>query len=415
MKCPKCGAEVRDGAKYCGSCGGKMPSRSVGGTLLAVMKILACVLIMTLCQACVMTVYEANVIVNDKDFVNGIQSVVTETTEEEGGPGYTASDSFTDYVMKVSASLLEEIMKHLSSITLLGNLITVLVILLGLRIRKHEPLKSLRFRMCNPGRLVTFLLFGAALNIIVSCVISMIPWPAEIIETFSDQYSGFYLGGDSVFVQVLSVGIATPILEEMIFRAFAMTHLKPAAGKSAAIVISAVIFALAHYAFTPGSFIAVGYAFLIGLLFAAMFDKYDSIIPSVLCHMGFNLITFVKFNDEGTVPAYVIAIAVFASVFCAYRIFFRYPTFSDVLFDTAHIKPINGEEERIVSRISEIKNGEEEPDREEIEALEREWIMNRQEERARIKLKTDDPHGTCSENGEKDDNNDKSNGNGTEE
>lgn len=390
MRCRNCGNKVTSETEICDKCGAEINHKGVKNTVFAILKIIVCILIMTLCEACVMTGYMTSSITKDDNFVIGIQSIVNDVQNGTGENGELSEeeqnrllDKYYQIVTDTIESVQKNILEHTSAISLVGGLLTVLVLCLSLRLRRHEPLKSMRFRLCHPGRLFSFLIFGVALQYVVILIVGLIPLPENIATEFSELYSSYYTGADSKAVQIVSLGIVTPIVEEMIFRGFAVPHLKRTAGRSAAVIISAAIFSLCHY----GSVISMGYAFAIGIIFALMFDKYDSVLPSILCHMGFNLANFIRFSEDGSIPLTVVVLGVALAIFFAYRIFFRYPTFSDVLFDTENMTPINETEEKIYSRIREIKESEDTPDRAEIESLNKEWTENRALASGKVKLK----------------------------
>jgi len=81
-------------------------------------------------------------------------------------------------------------------------------------------------------------------------------------------------------VLALAVLVA-PVTEELFFRAF----LSPRIG----IVLSSLIFGIFHVAY--GSVVEIVGAFLIGTVLALTFQKSKSIIPAVVIHLVYNLIS----------------------------------------------------------------------------------------------------------------------------
>lgn len=80
---------------------------------------------------------------------------------------------------------------------------------------------------------------------------------------------------------IFCVAIAGPVVEEYVFRRAVLGSLLEANyGKVAAVVISAVAFALIH--FNPAQMPA---AFIIGCLFGWLYIRTGSIIPSTVCHI----------------------------------------------------------------------------------------------------------------------------------
>lgn len=383
MKCPKCGSQWGNDVAFCGNCGKKLPKKSFGYTVKMILLSLLFVVIMLAAQTCATAVHMTSSLSNDQNLKSALKSYTAVYADPSSTPEML--DAANQAYMSASAAAAESATKstlaHISSLLLIGDLAALLVIFLIFRIRRRAPLKELNFRMCNPGRLVTFVLFGTSLSLAISSLLSFIPFPEWIISSYNDSVGILFENKDSVAMQILSTAIITPIIEEIVFRAVPMKYIKPAAGRVGTIIISALIFGLAHYSFNAGSLIQVAYATALGVVLALIYDKYDSVIPSILCHMGFNLLSFVPQELLSKTPAAVLLIGAVLTAFFAYRIFFRYPTFSDMIFDPDHIKPINDEERNIIRRVLEIKNSEEPVNRNEIDSLAGAWENNRKEYR----------------------------------
>lgn len=379
MKCPKCGSEWSDGATFCGNCGKKIPKKSPSNAVKAFLIFLLFALIMITCQALIMSAYSTSVMMKDDRLVSATEKYVELSADSSATPEMLAEaqENCQSAIQQATKTSLDAMLSHTSMLLLIGDLIAILVICLIFRLRHSVPTKELRFRLCNPGRFLTFALLGASLSIVVSSVLSAIPFSEEFINQYNTQFASLTDGGDSTAIKILCTVVVTPIIEEIVFRAIAITRLKPTAGRVPAIIISAVVFAACHFGFSTASLISVAYAFVVGLIFALLFDKYDSILPSMIAHAAFNL---VGMFDLGLSPSIRIAVAAASAVicaFCLYRAFFRYPTFSDVLFDSELITPINDEEKRIIERVTEIKNSRDPVNREEADALAQAFDDNR--------------------------------------
>lgn len=99
-------------------------------------------------------------------------------------------------------------------------------------------------------------------------------------------------------VNLVFVAILTPVMEELIFRKIICDRLLPL-GEGYAVVISALIFGLAH-----GNFYQFFYAFLLGLLFAYIYVKTGRIRYSIGYHVLINGLgsVFVPWVLEKTEP-----------------------------------------------------------------------------------------------------------------
>src|SRR2546422_5416536 len=86
----------------------------------------------------------------------------------------------------------------------------------------------------------------------------------------------------------LGAAIVAPIAEETIFRGFVIGGLRNRFGVAAALVVSAVLFALLHPPLTIFPVI-----FVLGLLLGLLFIQTGSLYPGMLMHAMFNTIGFI--------------------------------------------------------------------------------------------------------------------------
>ncbi|MBQ4425733.1 MAG: CPBP family intramembrane metalloprotease [Lachnospiraceae bacterium] len=91
---------------------------------------------------------------------------------------------------------------------------------------------------------------------------------------------------DQLWLEILCVGILTPIVEELIFRGLVYRRLRWMTGVRFAIFLSALYFGFFH-----GNWLQGIYAFAIGLLLAYSYEKYHTILAPITIHIGANLIS----------------------------------------------------------------------------------------------------------------------------
>lgn len=84
---------------------------------------------------------------------------------------------------------------------------------------------------------------------------------------------------------LLSVALAAPVTEEVVFRGLIQSRLARALPGWPAVLLSALMFALCH-----GQPVWMGYAFVLGLVLGVMAWRAGSILPSILTHIVFNTI-----------------------------------------------------------------------------------------------------------------------------
>ncbi len=267
-------------------------------------------------------------------------------------------------------SLMDQVLSQTVMITLISNLLTILVICLLQTIRMRKPAEEFRLRPVNFMRIPTFLLFGASLNVFVSGTLSFLPLPEEIVAVFEDKYAGYY-GGAPLWLEILSVAVVTGITEEIVFRGLVNSRLSRGMQTGTVIMVSSVIFGLAH-----GVLLAVVYSALLGMVFSLLYEKFRSVIPSILAHVAFNATSYLlaALDERWILPLYLFSIA--AVLYCTYRLFFRRPTFYDVAADMVGEYPLRDNVEREI--IDEIRRMQEDGDisPEALERLAEAWEEN---------------------------------------
>ena len=93
---------------------------------------------------------------------------------------------------------------------------------------------------------------------------------------------------ESIFPIALFIGgaVVAPVVEEIFFRGFVFAGLRPRWGWKKAMLVSAGLFALAHVLLT--SLLPI---FILGLIFAYLYQISGSIWPAIIMHMFINTLT----------------------------------------------------------------------------------------------------------------------------
>lgn len=89
----------------------------------------------------------------------------------------------------------------------------------------------------------------------------------------------------SLAVQIVCLGIITPIMEEYIFRGLVFKRLRCRYSARRAIVTSALFFGMYH-----GNLVQTIYGTLSGILLGYLYEKYGSLKAPVLAHMMMNIV-----------------------------------------------------------------------------------------------------------------------------
>lgn len=139
--------------------------------------------------------------------------------------------------------------------------------------RKNVPVNNLDYL------LVIF--SGAALALAMNNVIALTPLPV-LFTGYEDTNELLYGGG--LLLQILSAGIFACIVEEVSMRGVVYGRMKRYFGKRTAMILSALIFGIYHLNVVQGV-----YAFVLGLYFVWLFERYQSLWAPCAAHMSANL------------------------------------------------------------------------------------------------------------------------------
>ena len=169
---------------------------------------------------------------------------------------------------------------------------------------------------------------GIAMQLLVGeivSIVSLLPAAQGAVDELHDTYS-FVESSVSAFAVIadfIGVVIAAPLIEEIIFRGCVFTRLKRGMPTIAACVLSAFVFGLIH-----GILIAICYATVLGLMLAYMYDKFESVLASILLHFGFNVANYVPLLRADS--TWIEVIVTFAGAAVVFVVCFAIIMLSDV-------------------------------------------------------------------------------------
>ena len=161
---------------------------------------------------------------------------------------------------------------------LLSYLLTAAAILLWFRLR-HKPLgEAAGLRRCS-GWTAAFCAF-CAVDFFVVVQLTLALLPAVWMTDYNDHMELLLSTG---LIPALSIAVAGPLAEELMFRGVIQTRLERAMPVWAAVVLQAVLFGVTH-----GTPVQMAYAFLMGLVFGLLRSRTGSILPGLAAHAAFN-------------------------------------------------------------------------------------------------------------------------------
>ena len=148
------------------------------------------------------------------------------------------------------------------------------------------------FSFSDPGFITIIFTIIASITLIIGIanpIIELIPMPEMIKKAFED------FGSMTGIFGFLSIVIAAPIFEELIFRGIMLDGLLKRYSPVKSILISAIMFGIVHL--NPWQFVA---ALFVGILSGWIYYRTKSLTLSIVIHMTVNLCGFLSmsFFDE---------------------------------------------------------------------------------------------------------------------
>jgi membrane protease YdiL (CAAX protease family) len=168
------------------------------------------------------------------------------------------------------------------------------------RERKLIPNNKSNIEFFDVGVLI---LLGISLNIVISAIIE-ITGLDKIFDTNQQVVNDLTSG--NILIQILGTALIIPIVEEICFRGLVYNRIKKSYGVPLAIIFSSVIFGVSHLNVLQGIYTAV-----IGLVFAAVYHKYCTVIAPMIVHIAINSFSvfLANFHEITGIRAIIIAIS----------------------------------------------------------------------------------------------------------
>lgn len=182
-------------------------------------------------------------------------------------------------------------MNHMLLVTLIANVVTVAFFVLYYRVRRRSVktewnMTPVKMKLYIYPAAAAFLLSSAWALVTYDLSFANAEQVAQSVTFYSDLLPG--LGGVLMAVTLL---LAQPVIEEILCRGIMLNLLRKSFPEWAAVLMSALIFGLAHL-MAGGAVLAFGAA-LMGICFGIVFVKTKSLYAAVVAHAFANLPDFV--------------------------------------------------------------------------------------------------------------------------
>lgn len=181
-------------------------------------------------------------------------------------------------------------------LTLWTELLIIPALYLFYRLQKKSPWQEMGYKRCDWRTVLLGAVIGLFACFAVTLIFLYVPFPAVWQEEYTKESEALMQQWSPIYTTVLTVVVA-PLTEELLYRGLLYGRLRRGMHPALAAVISAAVFGYAH-----GSPIWMVYTFLLGLLLAFLFERSDSLWPSIITHMSFNIFGQISIFPEGTPP-----------------------------------------------------------------------------------------------------------------
>ncbi len=219
--------------------------------------------------------------------------------------------TLTPYIEAAAMAAIEAIDYNLLSVVASVATVAAVFIIAKIKHRTFPEHTDLYFSPLRRLRVWLVIPAGIAVQFLTIFLLNMIPFPEDVLQSYNELYS--FIGDSPLWLEILSVVIGAPVVEEIIFRGCVHSRLRRVMKPLTAVLISAFIFGAAH-----DHIIAFSYAFPLGLVLAYLYEKYDSVAIPILFHMAFNASNYLPVMQEGASSLEVlIVLAVSLVVFAA--------------------------------------------------------------------------------------------------
>lgn len=166
--------------------------------------------------------------------------------------------------------------EYLNSKILLIVIITLLIFL-PILYRGYKKYRSIKTSSLSIKDYIFIILLGMSVCLIFNITFNEL----NNVIHFTNNYQ---ISSNTIYLQIISSGIAGPILEELIFRGLVYNKLKEFNSPMKSIIIASIIFSLFH---VP-NILNMIYAFMMSFLFIYIYEKYHKLRYSILLHMVAN-------------------------------------------------------------------------------------------------------------------------------
>lgn len=184
-------------------------------------------------------------------------------------------------MVAITESLTNAVLKQALLITVIAGIVTLGILFLVFKLRKKKFFQEFSLRKIKGSAIVPILFFGVGLQLAIGFIWSVIPFPENWTETYADRAS--LISEGNIVIALIATIIMAPLVEEIIFRGLIYTRMKKGMNLIVAGLLSSLLFGIVH-----GTLIWASYAFVLGMILVWLFERYQSLLATILLHFIFN-------------------------------------------------------------------------------------------------------------------------------
>ena len=181
----------------------------------------------------------------------------------------------------------EMMMNNILATTIISNLLFVVAAMLISKIQKVKVKEEWKLE----NNSVKAYILPCVIAFFYSMFYTLITYDSTLNSTSVTHSSAVSYGIFGIPVLALALLISAPVTEEIMCRGIMMNTLKRSFSSGIAIIISSAIFGMIHI-MAGGVSLAIG-AFVMGLVFAIIYEKTNSLFIAIVAHAVANLPEFI--------------------------------------------------------------------------------------------------------------------------
>lgn len=189
-----------------------------------------------------------------------------------------------------------------AALTIIANCLTLFVFIYVYKRKGIGLFERVNLKGTGPSTGIHSFIFGGAFLLVINVFLILLAKvaPQEWFNAHNEHNIGLVNADPTI--QFFGVVIIAPFLEEILFRGLIATAISRSLPNWFAIIISALAFGAVH-----GTIISFMYATILGIVMCWLFFKTNSLLSSILFHMGFNAVSY--FMTGESIPLIAVALS----------------------------------------------------------------------------------------------------------